>query len=142
MNGDPGEADLAFAAGHIGKALKLMWQEAGVAPILDGIGMAAGVAALRGAGNAARTQHTKSNLQMGRRMHNAYRAGETGKEFRLPSGRRIDFLDVKNGTIRELKPNNPRGIQQGQRQLQIYKQELETMPRFQGIQWRTYLDLY
>ncbi len=34
-------------------------------------------------------------------MHKAYKAGMIGKEFRLPSGRRIDFLDIKNSTVYE-----------------------------------------
>lgn len=76
-------------------------------------------------------------------MHKAYKVGEEGfKEFRLPSGKRIDFLDINNRTIYELKPFNPRGIQMGAKQLNIYMQELQTMPRFQGIQWKTILDFY
>jgi hypothetical protein len=76
-------------------------------------------------------------------MHKAYKVGQQGvKEFVLPSGRRIDFLDINKGIIYELKPNNPRAILQGQRQLQMYMQELQTIPRFQGIQWKTVLDLY
>lgn len=92
-------------------------------------------------------QYTKSSLSLGRQMHSAYKAGlddgiNTIKEFRLPSGKRIDFLDIPNRTIFELKPFNPRAMQQGQRQLNMYMQELQTMPRFQGIQWRTVLDTY
>lgn len=88
-------------------------------------------------------QYTKSNLKMGQEMHKAYKVGEEGfKEFRLPSGKRIDFLDINNRTIYELKPFNPRGIQMGAKQLNIYMQELQTMPRFQGIQWKTILDFY
>ncbi|GAA4314436.1 hypothetical protein GCM10023143_25290 [Compostibacter hankyongensis] len=47
-------------------------------------------------------------------MHKSYEIGAEGiKEFRLPSGRRIDFLDIKNSTIYELKPFNPRAIEEG-----------------------------
>lgn len=60
----------------------------------------------------------------------------------LPNGKRIDFLDIKNSTICELKPFNPRGMQQGQKQLNMYMQELQTIPRFQGVQWKTVLDFY
>ena len=49
------------------------------------------------------------------------------KEYRLPSGRRIDFLDIPNATIYELKPNNPRAIKVGMKQLERYKKELETI---------------
>jgi hypothetical protein len=93
------------------------------------------------------TEFTKSSLQLGQQMHKAYKAGladkvNTFKEFVLPSGKRIDFLDVKNGIIYELKPNNPRAILQGQKQLQMYMQELQGMPKYQGIQWKTVLDTY
>ena len=46
-------------------------------------------------------QYTKSSLKLGQKMHKAYKAGMIGKEFRLPSGRRIDFLDIKNSTVYE-----------------------------------------
>ena len=66
----------------------------------------------------------------------------TFKEFILPSGRRIDFLDVRNGIIYELKPNNPRAIRMGYEQLEKYMEELKTMPEFKGINWKTVLDKY
>ena len=75
-------------------------------------------------------------------MHKAYKAGMVGKEFRLPSGRRIDFLDIKNSTFYELKPYNPRAMQQGKKQLQMYIQELQTIPQFKGIQWKAVLETY
>lgn len=75
-------------------------------------------------------------------MHKLYHAGEYGKEFRLPSGKRIDFLDLKNRRIYELKPFNPRAMKQGEKQLQMYLQELETMPDFQGWKWETILETY
>jgi len=90
---------------------------------------------------------TRSSLQLGQQMHRAYKAGladniRTFKEFRLPSGGRIDFLDVQRGIIHELKPNNPRAIREGLQQLQRYRQELESLPVFQGIDWKTVLDTY
>ncbi|MES2389558.1 MAG: RHS repeat-associated core domain-containing protein [Bacteroidota bacterium] len=103
--------------------------------------------ALRSRAAEVGVQYTKSNLMLGQEMHKAYKAGladgvNTFKEFRLPSGKRIDFLDVPNGTICELKPFNPRAMQLGQRQLNTYMQELNTMPRFKNIQWKTVLDKY
>ena len=74
--------------------------------------------------------------------------GGVGKEFRLLSGKRIDFLDVQNGIIYELKPFNPRAMQQGQRQLNMYLKELqspamlEANPRLKGINWKTVLETY
>jgi hypothetical protein len=94
---------------------------------------------------AAKTvpQYTKSSLKLGQQMHKGYKVGADGiKEFRLPSGKRIDFLDIKNSTIYELKPFNPRAMQQGQKQLNMYMQELQTMPQFKGINWKTVLDTY
>jgi hypothetical protein len=88
-------------------------------------------------------QYTKSSLKLGQEMHKAYKVDADGiKEFRLPSGKRIDFLDINNGTLYELKPFNPRGIQMGTKQLNTYMQKLQTMPRFQGYQWTTVLDFY
>jgi RHS repeat-associated protein len=93
------------------------------------------------------TQFTKSSLELGQKLHRAYKDGladgiKTFKEFRLPSGRRIDFLDVENGIIYELKPNNPRQIREGIKQLQEYLKEIQSMPQFQGIDWIVILDTY
>jgi len=33
-------------------------------------------------------------------------------------------------------------VKQGEKQLQIYKRELETIPRFQGWEWNTKLETY
>jgi len=114
--------------------------------ILAGIGVKALITAgARMVGeNAAKTgtQFTKSSLQQGQQMHKAYKAGMHGKEFRLPSGKRIDYLDINNRAIYELKPYNPRGIQQGQQQLQMYWRELQTIPEFNGYNWKLILDLY
>lgn len=94
-------------------------------------------------------QYTKSNLQFGQQMHGLYKVGEEGiKEFRLLSGKRIDFLDIKNGIIYELKPFNPRAMEQGRKQLEMYLQELQSsamlqrFPELKGINWKTILDTY
>jgi len=66
----------------------------------------------------------------------------------LPSGKRVDFLDVNNGIIYELKPFNPRAMKAGQKQLNMYLQEIQTPsillkhPEFKGIKWKTVLDTY
>jgi hypothetical protein len=70
------------------------------------------------------------------------------KEFRLHSGKKIDFLDVPNKTIYELKPFNPRAMKAGEKQLQMYLKELQSpamiqrYPEFKGINWKTILDTY
>jgi len=102
-----------------------------------------GVSQLEASVISEEVQYTKSNLRLGQEMHKAYKVGEDGiKEFRLPSGKRIDFLDIKNNTIYELKPFNPRAMKEGLNQLNMYKQELQTMPQFKGIDWKTILDTY
>jgi len=86
---------------------------------------------------------TKSNLQLGKQMHRSYKLGIPGfKEYRLPSGRRIDFFDPINGIIYELKPNNPRAIKLGQRQLELYLNEIRTIPRYKNVELKTVLETY
>lgn len=51
-------------------------------------------------------------------MHKKYKVDladgrDLKKEYGLPSGKRIDFLDKKNKIIYELKPNNPVQIRKG-----------------------------
>ena len=88
--------------------------------------------------------YTKSNLKMGLEMHKVYKADVVDnitkfKEFRLPSGKRVDFIDFKTKTIYELKPYNPNGIKAGMKQLEVYKKEVE---RYYGSGWKTVLDTY
>lgn len=50
------------------------------------------------------TQFTTSSLKLGLQVHEAYRPGSALKgvrikEFRLPSGKRVDFIDFKRGTV-------------------------------------------
>ena len=35
------------------------------------------------------------------------------KEYVLPSGKRVDFIDMENKIVYELKPNNPNQILKG-----------------------------
>jgi Restriction endonuclease fold toxin 9 len=48
------------------------------------------------------------------------------KEFTLPSGRRVDGINFDTRTVVELKPNNPRAIRAGERQVGGYVDELNT----------------
>jgi hypothetical protein len=84
-------------------------------------------------------KYTKSSLKLGQEMHKGYKLGTIGiKEFRLPSGKRIDLLDI-NSTIFELKPFNPRAMKAEENQLKIYMKEmnspavLQKYPEFNGI---------
>ena len=63
-------------------------------------------------------QYTKSSLKLGQEMHKAYKVGANEvKEFRGIKGIRPDFVDFSTKTIYELKPFNPRAMQQGTKQL-------------------------
>ncbi len=86
---------------------------------------------------------TKSNLRLGQKIHNQYKLDVPGrKEYILPSGKRVDFLDRKNGIIYELKPNNLRSIRVGMKQLEMYRRELQTIPAFKDVSWRIILETY
>jgi len=88
--------------------------------------------------------YTKSSLKLGREVHKEYKASEINgstrrKEFVLPSGRRVDFIDFENQTVYELKPNNPKQIKLGVKQLQGYIEEINA--EFGG-NWKGVLDTY
>ncbi|MFN7894436.1 MAG: hypothetical protein ACK5OC_29390 [Pirellula sp.] len=86
--------------------------------------------------------------QFGRLAHQRYMSNlangiDKVKEFILPSGRRIDFIDTVNGFVYELKPNNPRAIQRGYNQVSSYIAELMSMPEFAHItKWKGIIDVY
>lgn len=67
------------------------------------------------------------------------------KEYTLPSGKRVDFIDFDKKIIYELKPNNPTQITNGMKQLDGYLNETidlgKTNPLFQG-DWKVVLDTY
>ncbi len=88
--------------------------------------------------------NTKSNTSLGQKVHKEYKSdladGITKiKEYTLPSGKRVDYIDFESKTIYELKPNNPTQIAKGQKQLAGYKAEVEQ--EFGG-EWTTVLDTY
>lgn len=93
-------------------------------------------------------EYMKSSMKLGREVHAGYNAGKFGKEFRLPSGKRIDYLDIENGKIYELKPYNPKAIEAGNKQLQMYLEELqspatlEKHPELKDIEWKKILEVY
>lgn len=88
--------------------------------------------------------YTKSNLDLGKKVHKEYKASDVDnitkfKEYTLPSGKRVDFIDFENKTIYELKPYNPRQIKNGTKQLENYLKEIEDV---YGDGWTTVLDTY
>jgi RHS repeat-associated protein len=89
-------------------------------------------------------QFTRSSPQFGQAMHKLYKTGQanrltTFKEFTGIKGIRPDFVDFSTKTISELKPYNPRGIMQGDKQLNKYKSIFE---KHYGGTWNTVLDTY
>ena len=82
---------------------------------------------------------TRSTAAAGRRIHNGYKTGyefvENMTKEAVRGKNRLDFLDNTNNIIYELKPNNPRGIRDGIRQLQRYNKAL-------GGGYTLFLELY
>ncbi|MEI7728029.1 MAG: RHS repeat-associated core domain-containing protein [Verrucomicrobiota bacterium] len=76
----------------------------------------------------------------GRDAHKLYNPGPSyDLKVRLPSGKKPDAVDFDAKIVRELKPNNPRAIQRGERQLEGYLQELEEVF---GGNWKGSVDTY
>ena len=144
-----------FLKPNIGNALKLgiseslsQWTD----PELVVAGLSAGIMGLQmGLNNLAESPsvnpYTKSNLQLGQQMHRLYKldeakAGIGQKEYMLPSRKKIDFIDFQNHIIYELKPNNPRAVKQGYKQLEVYLKEIMSMPKYNMHNWKTILETY
>jgi RHS repeat-associated protein len=81
-----------------------------------------GAAAAKGAANPK----VAEALKRGQEAHKArqYPQGFK-KEVTLPSGKRMDAYNQEAREVRELKPNNPRAIRQGEKQLQEYCRECD-----------------
>jgi hypothetical protein len=47
------------------------------------------------------------------------------KEVTLPNGKRADAVNLEKADVVELKPNNPRAVRRGERQVEGYRQQLE-----------------
>ena len=83
------------------------------------------------------TEFTK----IGRQAHKDYNPGSTyEKEYRLPSGKRADAVDEEAGIVRELKPNNPKAIKRGEKQVQQYVEELQRIKP--DKEWKGIVDTY
>jgi len=79
---------------------------------------------LSGAGRAAKRAGETVATRAGRQAH-AERTYPEGfkKEVTLPSGKRMDAYNPQTKVIEELKPNNPRAIARGQKQVAGYCEE-------------------
>jgi hypothetical protein len=89
---------------------------------------------------AGETAATKA----GRAAHKNYGTalgGEYETEVTLPSGKRVDAVHETLPEVRELKPDNPRAVQRGQKQVDAYARELESMDP-QGRTWTGTVDTY
>jgi len=77
----------------------------------------------------------------GREMHRTFDFGPGfRREFTLPSGRRADAVNLRTREVVELKPNNPRAIALGRRQLDAYARELEEL--YPGTPFTQRLETY
>lgn len=77
----------------------------------------------------------------GRQMHKEWDYGPgTIKEYRIPGYGRADAVDLSKKIVYELKPNNPRAIRRGMKQLQRYATGLSKM--YPNTRWTTKLVTY
>ena len=95
----------------------------------------------RGNTNSGETSYTKR----GRQAHIDYDPGPGyKKEVRLePTRKRADAVNFEEGIVKELKPNNPRSIRRGLKQVQEYVNILnKTNPLPDGRSWKGIVDTY
>ena len=59
------------------------------------------------------------------------------KEYTLPSGKRVDFLDFYYKIIYELQPNDPTQIKNGTKQLRGYLDEIAELVKLIQIGQKT-----
>ncbi|HYO55539.1 hypothetical protein [Archangium sp.] len=76
----------------------------------------------------------------GRQAHKDWKPGEGfKKEVRLPSGKRADAVNPDKREVKELKPDTPRAVKQGERQVEEYRRELEET---EGGSWTGKVETY
>ena len=116
-------------------------------PTGEGIAPAAAIMAGKQAIKAKAKQRLIERLlksaAKGRKIHKAWKPGKGfKKEYHIPGFGRADAVDRSKLIIKELKPNNPRAIRRGLRQLERYKKGLEKIhPETKG-KWKTILETY
>jgi hypothetical protein len=87
-------------------------------------------------GETGETEATKR----GRQAHKDWDPGDGfEKEVRLPSGKRADAVNPETQEVKELKPDNPRAIKRGERQVEEYRRELEET---EGGSWKGTVETY
>jgi RHS repeat-associated protein len=66
-----------------------------------------------------------SATKAGRQAHKDWQPGEGfDKEVTLPSGKRADAVNFETKQVEELKPENPRAVKRGEKQVEQSRQEL------------------
>lgn len=89
---------------------------------------------------AKKTGGETEATKRGRQVHTDWQPGEGyEKEVRLPSGRRADAVNTEKKDVKELKPNNPRAIKRGEKQVETYRRELE---EWRGGEWTGQVETY
>ena len=95
-------------------------------------------------GNTSTSQNKggeNSHTKLGREMHRKYNPGQSYiKEYKLPSGKRADAVSFEKGDVRELKPNNTKAIKKGEKQVLMYKNELQSLNP--SVNWEWHVDVY
>jgi hypothetical protein len=63
---------------------------------------------------------------LGRQKHKEWKPGSGyKKEVRLDNGKQADAVNFEKRHVKELKPDNPRAVQRGERQVKGYVEQLE-----------------
>jgi hypothetical protein len=90
--------------------------------------------AARGGESAAAAAGRRAHANYGTALGPGY-----DTRVRLPSGRRPDAVNWRTREVRELKPDNPRAVRRGERQIEGYRRELEELT---GEAWTSVVDVY
>ena len=94
------------------------------------------------AGKGMQNTKVAAAVQRGNAAHGNYSSALGGSytyNKALPSGLRPDAVDFANREVRELKPDNPRAIAKGIKQVEGYRKELESI---YGGKWTAVVDTY
>jgi RHS repeat-associated protein len=119
--GVTGGGAIVRASAHAGEAAHIAEGAAHTVDALRAADEGSHVVA-RGAQNAK----VAAAARKGQEAHKAAQYGEGfEKEAHLPSGKRMDAYNAKTKQVVELKPNNPRAIKRGQKQVEQYCKECD-----------------
>ena len=98
--------------------------------------VATGTTTLRGSLNPTTAAAARNGIQ----AHKAWNPGPGfEKEFTLQSGKRADAVDLVAKVVKEYKPNTPSGLTKGIKQVDGYRQELEST---YGGTWTSIIETY